>query len=192
MTPVSLAAPPSDKRPPRKGELTEIPEGDDLPPISESEAIEATKEAGMHLVNLSRVKHYTKIGRYLAKAGLVPLHRAKLMGRMEALEVAREKLQKMMDKEYFDDERDPEKAEPVAISTGKMLLGLAQAIGTIANVENQTAELDVKLDKLSRDDAPKAAHTNQAPPPGATVQLIGTVELKAAREKAIVAAEVGG
>lgn len=177
-TPAKLPPGPSDDS---KVELDGVDPMEKL--VSEDDAIQSAKDAGMNLVDLSRVKHFRKIGQFLAKQGLVHVQRGKLLGRAESLEKARKKLECLLAKEYYDN--TSEEPEPIAETTGKMMVAIAQTLGVIVKVENETAELDLKLEKIWRDDAPKVAPANRPLPPGASVHLTGTIDLKPPPSKTI-------
>lgn len=158
----------------------------ELPAITEEEAVEAAQAAGLELVDIKRVKHYKKLGQFLAKQGLIPISRGKMLARSQALERAREKMVAMLDHQYIDMTRDPEDCPPIEQTTAEVVISVAQTIGELVKVENAATELDLKLEGLAREQASKVAIANSTPPPGASVQLTGTIELRPPKEKPIV------
>lgn len=158
----------------------------ELPNVTETEAVEAAQAAGLNLVDISRVKHYKKLGQFLVKQGLIAVSRGKMLARSQALERAREKMTSMLDHQYIDNSRDPEDCPPIEQSTAEVVISVARTIGELVKVENAATELDLKLEGLARDQASKVAIANSTPPPGASVQLTGTIELRPPKEKPIV------
>lgn len=158
----------------------------ELPNVTEAEAVEAAQAAGLNLVDISRVKHFGKLGRFLVKQGLIPVSRGKLLARSQALERAREKIVSMLDHCYIDNSRDPEDCAPIEQTTAEVVISVARTIGELVKVENASTELDLRLEALARDESSKVAIANSTPPPGASVQLTGTIELRPPKEKPIV------
>lgn len=158
----------------------------ELPSVTEEEATQAAQAAGLELVDITRVKHYRKLGQFLVKQGLIQVSRGRMLARSQALERAREKMVAMLDHCYIDSSRDPEDCAPIEQTTAEVVVSVAKTIGELVKVENAATELDLKLEGLARDAVSKVAIANSTPPPGASVQLTGTIELRPPKEKPIV------
>jgi len=136
-----------------------------LPEITEAEAMEAVREAGMSIVNFHRVRKFAILGRYLRQCGLLDVARGKMASRLEALERARDVMLKITEGDV-----------PVLDKNGVEMDGTsariaaAQALNLIARTENDSVELNLKMERMLAA-PPKPSHSNKAPPPGFNVAI---------------------
>lgn len=129
------------------------------PEITDAEIQEATKEAGMVVLDPKKIRGLAKIGRVLKRAGMVEVARGKMAARQDALERARKVLLEMIeDKVVFMAGDD----KPVVHH--EVVLSASNGLVAIVRAENEIDELNLQLETLAQKQAPPTAPANKLPP----------------------------
>lgn len=130
--------------------------------MTDEELEEASRDAGMVVIDKRKIRGFHKIGKYLKQSGLVEIKRGRLAARIESLERARKVMLEIVEDKVICMGPDE---KPVVHHT--VVLAAAGALVAIVNAENESDQLDLKLEKIHQSAAPLMAGgpSNQIPPP---------------------------
>lgn len=121
----------------------------------------AIKETGLTRLNLRRIRGYSKVSKMLKSVGLIEVERGLLALRQEAMATARDELVRMVISGEVPDE---------------IRVAAAEALRSLVVAENETTELNLRLEELERSTAPVPKPGQGLPPAGVVVQNLVSVQ----------------